>query len=60
MDPVLLEYVLNTPLINCGSPSDETATSDAPCHSRCDIIKSFFFSNTVDAEERPRFCSPSP
>jgi hypothetical protein len=43
-----------------GGLSDETGKTEAPCHSRCSTIKILPSSKTLSAEQRPKFCSPSP
>jgi hypothetical protein len=45
---------------NGGGPSDETEKTEAPCHSRCGTIKIPPCSETLSAEHRTKFCSPSP
>jgi hypothetical protein len=43
-----------------GGPSDETGKTEAPCHSRCGMIKIPPCSNALSAKHRPKFCSSSP
>jgi hypothetical protein len=60
----LCKYLESSPkhvIINViGDPSDETGKIEAPCHSRCDMIKIPPCSKALSAEHRPKFCSPSP
>ena len=43
-----------------GGPSDETGKTEVPCHSRCGTIKIPPCSKALSAEQRHKFCSPSP
>jgi hypothetical protein len=43
-----------------GGPADETGKTEAPCHSRCGTIEIPPCSKALIAEQRPKFCSPSP
>ena len=46
--------------MNIGSPSNETAKTEVPCHSRCGTLKIPPCSTAVRAEHRPTFCSRLP
>jgi hypothetical protein len=41
-------------------PSDETGKTKAKCHSRFGTRKIHPCSKALSAEDRPKFCSPSP
>jgi hypothetical protein len=50
------DYLLQEAIIWDG-PSYETTKTEVPGHSRCDTIEIPLFSNTINADHRPKFAA---